>query len=293
MTGAGRHRRRLAATFALTATYLVVEAVAGFLTSSLALLADAGHMLTDVAGLGLALLAIWWAARPPNPRKTYGYYRVEILAAVANAVVLFMISGYILWEAYQRFRNPPVVIAGPMLVVATAGLVINAIGMWLLRAGSGESLNVRGAYLEVVSDALGSVGVIVAAVVVLLTGWHRADPLIAAAIGLFIVPRTWWLLREAVNILLEGTPPHLDVPAIEAAIRAEPGVEAVHDLHVWSLTSGKDALSGHVVVPAGGDGSALVGRLHDVLSERFGIAHTTIQVETAGSRPRSERTETP
>jgi cobalt-zinc-cadmium efflux system protein len=278
-SGSGRHQRRLTGTLLLTGTFLIVETVAGFVTGSLALLADAGHMLTDVGGLVLALVAIWWAAKPPTPEKTYGYYRVEILVAVANAVVLMVLSVFIVWEAYRRFLDPPELLARPMLAVAALGLVINGLGIWLLRGGAQESLNVRGAYLEVIGDALGSLGVIVAAVVVLLTGWRRADPLVAAAIGLFIVPRTWRLLREAVNVLLEGAPPHLDVRAIEQALSAAPGVRTVHDLHVWTLTSGKEAMSGHVVVGADVDGTEVVAPLNDLLRDRFGLGHTTIQVE--------------
>ena len=279
ITGAGRHRRRLAVVLGFTTAFLIVEAVAGVLTGSLALLADAGHMLTDVVGLALALLAIWWAARPPDARKTYGYYRIEVLAAVINGTVLLMIAFFILWEAYRRFLAPPPVAGIPMLVVATAGLIINVIGIGMLRAGAGESLNVRGAYLEVMGDALGSAGVIVAAIVVLVTGWRRADPLIAAGIGVLIVPRTWRLLRDAINVLMEGTPPHLDVAAIQQAMQGDPAVSSVHDLHIWTLTSGRDAMSGHVVLKPGQDGAAAITRLHDLLHRQFGIEHTTIQVE--------------
>ena len=282
-TGAGRHRGRLVGALALTSVFLVAEAVGGWMTGSLALLADAGHMLTDVAGLALALLAIWWAARPPTPRKTYGYYRVEILAAVANAVVLFIISAFILFEAYRRLLDPPDVATGPMLVIAILGLLVNLASMWLLRGGAGESLNVRGAYLEVMGDALGSLGVLAAGFIIRVTGWRVADPIVAAGIGLFIVPRTWALLREGVNVLLEGVPPHIDVAELERTMRTVPGVAGVHDLHVWTLTSGRDAMSGHVIVGAGAATDDLAQRLHDVLHERFGIAHTTIQVERAGT----------
>jgi cobalt-zinc-cadmium efflux system protein len=255
--------------------------VAGALwTGSLALLADAGHMLTDVGGLGLALFATWVAAKPPTPEKTYGYYRVEILAALLNALVLLAISTFILYEAYRRFLSPPTVLGGPMLVVAAAGLIVNLVGMWLLHAGAGESLNLKGAYLEVLSDALGSLGVIVAALVVLTTGWYLVDPILGAAIGLFIVPRTWTLLRQAVNILLEGTPPHVNLSEVEAAMGAVRGVRKVHDLHVWALTSGKYAMSGHVVVDDLAMGNEILRDLHDVLHERFGIEHTTIQIES-------------
>jgi len=281
-TSAGRHTRPLTWTLLLTGGFLVVEVVAGFWTGSLVLLADAGHMLTDVGGLALALFAIWFAAKPPTPGKTYGYYRVEILAALANAVVLLGVSAYILYEAYRRFLAPPPVLGGPMLLVAITGLAINLVGMRLLRSSSSESLNLKGAYLEVLSDALGSIGVIIAALIVLTTGWRLADPLVGAGIGLFIIPRTWGLLRQAVNILLEGTPPHVDLAEVERAMAGIDGVHQVHDLHVWTLTSGKEAMSGHVVVENLTEGDRIIRDLHSLLHDRFGVEHTTIQLE---SRP--------
>lgn len=280
-SAAGRHAKRLAWTLALTGSFLAIEVAAGLWTRSLALLADAGHMVTDVAGLAMALVAIWFAAKPPTPAKTYGYYRVEILAALVNAVVLLVISVFILYEAYRRFLSPPDVLGAPMLVVGAAGLVVNVAGIWLLRAGSAESLNVKGAYFEVLSDALGSIGVMVGAVLVLTTGWRLADPLIAAAIGLFIVPRTWGLLRQAVNILLEATPPHLDIGDIQNAMALIPGVVEVHDLHVWTLTSGKYAMSGHVRVADDAKGAETLRALQTLLHARFDVHHTTIQVEVA------------
>ena len=217
-TPAGKNKRRLTIVFGLTALYLVVEVIGGLLTGSLALLADAGHMLTDVAGLGLALVAIRFAKRPATPERTYGFYRVEILAALANAVVLVGISFYILYEAYQRFRDPPEVQSGMMLLVAFVGLIVNIIGIYLLRSASEESLNMKGAYFEVLSDMLTSIGVIVAGVIMLTTGWYYADPLISAGIGLFILPRTWMLLRDAVGVLLEGTPSDINLAALREAI---------------------------------------------------------------------------
>lgn len=279
-TAAGRHTRALSWTLGLTAGFLLVEVAGALWTRSLALLADAGHMLTDVGGLALALFAIWLASRPPTPERTYGYYRVEILAALGNAIVLLAVSAYILYEASQRFLSPPAVLGGPMLVVALAGLGVNLAGMWLLHKGSGESLNLKGAYLEILSDALGSLGVIAAALIVLTTGWNLADPVIGAAIGLFIIPRTWGLLRQAVNILLEGTPPHVNLGEVETALATVPGVTHVHDLHVWTLTSGKHAMSGHVVVKDLAVGNEILRALHELLHERFGIEHTTIQIES-------------
>jgi len=278
-TATGRHTRALMWTFALTLTFLVMEVIAAVWTGSLALFADAGHMLTDVGGLALALIAAWFATKPPTPAKTYGYYRVEILAALANAVLLLVVSGFILWEAYRRLLSPPEVLAGPMLAVGAVGLVVNLIGIRLLKQGAAESLNIKGAYLEVVSDALGSVGAIVAGAVILTTGWRLVDPLIGAAIGLFILPRTWNLLRRAVNILLEGTPPHLDAQAVEAVIRQVEGVRGVHDLHIWTVTSGRYAMSAHVLVDDLTQSNRVLRELHALLHERFAIDHTTIQIE--------------
>ncbi|MEX2145577.1 MAG: cation diffusion facilitator family transporter [Candidatus Rokuibacteriota bacterium] len=279
-TAAARSRPLLVTTLALTAVFLVVELIAALWTGSLALLADAVHMFTDVGGLGLALFASWVAERPPTPAKTYGYYRAEILAAVVNALILFVVAGGILIEAYQRLRSPAEVLGGPMLVVAVAGLAVNAVCAWLLHRDAAASLNVRAAYLEVLSDAASSVAVIVAAVVVLTTGWTMADPIASGAIALFIVPRTWRLLRQAVNILLEGTPAHLELGEIEEAIIRVSGVRRVHDLHVWTLTSGREAMSAHVVVDDVGQSDRLLEELHALLHARFGIDHTTIQLET-------------
>lgn len=281
-SAAGKNEKQLAIVFALTAFYLAVEVAGGLLTKSLALLADAGHMLTDVAGTGLALLAIRFARRPASPERTYGYYRAEILAALANAVVLIGISAYVLYEAYRRFREPPEVQSGPMILVAVIGLGVNVVSMWLLREGSGESLNMKGAYFEVLSDALTSVGVIAAGVVMWTTGWYYADPLISAGIGLFILPRTWALLRDAVGILLEGTPAGVNMPAVREAVAQVPGVAGVHDLHVWALTSGVNALSVHVVLAADADlGSVLTG-VRERVTSGFPVSHVTIQAEPQG-----------
>src|SRR5213076_267482 len=278
-TAAARSRGRLLTTLGLTAAFLVVEVLGALFTGSLALLADAGHMLTDVGALALALFAIWVAARPPTPAKTYGYYRAEILAALVNALVLLAVAGAILVEAYRRLRAPPDVLGGPMLAVAVVGLAANLGCAWLLHADAGSSLNVRGAYLHVLGDALSSVGV-VAALVVVGTGWALADPLASVAIALIILPRTWGLLLQAVNVLLEGTPTHLDLAEVEAAIVRVDGVRRVHDLHVWTLTSGREAMSAHVVVADVGESDRLLRELHAVLHARFGIDHTTVQLET-------------
>lgn len=281
-SAAGKNKRRLVIVLGLTTAYLIAEVVGGLLTHSLALLADAGHMLTDVAGLGLALLAIRFAERPATPERTYGFYRVEILVALTNAVVLIGISAYILYEAYQRFRNPPEVQSGAMLAVAAVGLVVNIVGIYLLRAASEESLNMKGAYFEVMSDMLTSLGVIVAALVMLTTGWYYADPLISAGIGLFILPRTWLLLRAAVGVLLEGTPTDVNLATLREAIVNVTGVEGVHDLHVWSLTSGVNAMSVHAVLADHALHDEVLAAVRKKVTSEFKIAHATVQVECQG-----------
>lgn len=274
-----KHRGRLIAVLALTASFMVVEAVVGFLTNSLVLIADAGHMLTDVAGLSLALLAIWFAQLPANARKTYGYYRAEILGALANAMLLFAISGYIFYEAVQRFQDPPEVSSVPLLVVASLGLCVNIAGAVMLVGGAKESLNVRGAFLEVAGDLLGSLGAIAAGIIIITTGWRYADPLFAAAVGLFILPRTWNLLRGALDVLFEGTPSHIGMPDVQQTMLGVEGVRSVHDLHVWTVTSGFVALSGHVEVRNNIDGDAVLVSMRSRLHDRFDIDHVTIQVE--------------
>ena len=257
-TAGSRHRRPLLIAFALTATYMVVEFVAGYLFNSLALLSDAAHMGTDVLGLGMALAAITLAQRPATSQRTYGAYRLEVLAALANGILLFVVAGYVLYEAYQRLFDPVEVPGIPLLVVAVIGLVVNLISFRLLTAGSKESINLRGAYLEVLGDLLGSAGVIVAAVIIYTTGWTYADPLIGAAIGLFILPRTWKLTGQALRILMESAPPGLNVDEVKARMLALPGVAGVHDLHIWTVTSGMESATGHIVVAKYAD-------YHDVL----------------------------
>lgn len=277
-----KNRRSLWVVFGLTFTYFLVEVVGGIVTNSLALLADAAHMLTDVGGLGLALFAAWMSSKPATPGRTYGYYRVEILAALTNAVVLFLMSFFILYEAYRRFQEPPEVSSMPMMVVAGVGFIVNVIGILMLRKSSSESLNMKGAYLEVVGDLLGSIGVLVAGVVMLTTGWWYADPLFSVVIGLFILPRTWNLLSDAVGVLLEGTPAGIDLAAIRDAITKVPEVAGVHDLHVWAITSGVNALSAHVVMTAGGDLGRVLTQVHETVTKTFSISHVTVQVEPPG-----------
>jgi cobalt-zinc-cadmium efflux system protein len=281
-SAAGRHKNRLVVVLFMTAAYLVAEVIGGLLTGSLALLADAGHMLTDVAGIGLALLAIQFGERPATPEHTYGYYRLEILAAVANSVVLIGVSLYILWEAYKRFRQPPEVSSGTMLVVALVGLAVNVVSMLMLRRASGESLNMTGAYYEVLSDLLTSVGVIVAALVMITTGWYYADPIISAAIGLFILPRTWKLLKEGIGVLLEGTPSDVSLAAVRESLKQIPGVLDVHDLHVWSLTSGVNACSAHLTIRDASLQSEVLTRARCVLKEKHKLEHLTLELEPPG-----------
>jgi cobalt-zinc-cadmium efflux system protein len=274
-------KRRLTAALALAAAYLVAEVIGGLWSGSLALLADAGHMLTDVGGLGLALLALRFSETPATPERTYGYYRGEILAALANAVVLVLISLYVLYEAYQRFQAPPEVASGTVLIVASIGLVVNVAGILLLRSGARDSLNVKGAYFEVLSDLLSSVAVIAAAGVMWLTGWYYADPIVSAAIGLFILPRTWRLIGEAVGILLEGTPSDVNMTALRGALARLPGVKDVHDLHVWTLTSGYNAMSAHLLM----EDERLLRTIIDgarAVAGEHSIRHVTVQVEPEG-----------
>ena len=281
MSATGRYSRRLLVVVGLTGTYMVVEVVGGLLTGSLALLADAGHMATDVLGVGLALFAVWLGGRPATPQHTYGYYRAEILAALVNSALLLAVSGYILYEAWRRFQAPPEVQSLPMVAVAGVGLVVNLIGVWLLRAGAAESLNVQGAFLEVVSDLLGSLGTIVAGLIMYFTGWWYADPLFSVFIGLFILPRTWALLREAVGVLLEGTPSHVDLADVRATMEGVPGVREVRDLHLWSITSGYLALSAHAVLDGTVPASEAMAGMRSVLKARFRVDHTTIQIDEA------------
>lgn len=281
MEAHANNERALTGALALSLAYLVVEIVGGIATGSLALLADAGHMLTDVGGLALAIVAIRFARRPATVDRTYGYQRAEILAAVVNSVVLLGISAFVLVEAYRRFLHPPEVQSGVMLAVAVVGLMVNALSLRLLKGGAHGSLNVKGAYFEVLSDFVTSIGVIVGAAIMWKTGWFYVDPLISAGIGLFIVPRTWVLLREAVGILLEGTPKDIDMTALREALSAIDGVAGVHDLHVWTITSGVNALSVHIVCRDGLE-ARLLSRVDECAKQHFQIAHTTVQIEPPG-----------
>ena len=272
--------RRLVVVLLLVVGYLIAEVIGGLLTNSLALLADAAHMFTDAAGIGLALLAIWFGGRPATPAKSFGYYRVEIFAAVANAVILFGVAGYILYEAIQRFAAPPEVIGLPMLAVATGGLVVNLVSMRLLHASAQTSLNLRGAYLEVIGDLLGSVAVIVASAVIILTGWTPIDPIASVVIAVLILPRTWSLLREAVDILLQATPRGVDLEEVRRHVRRAQGVADIHDLHAWTLTSGQHVVSLHAVMERDADPASVLDELCACLTDDFDMEHSTIQLET-------------
>ena len=273
-----QQRRNLLIVLLMTGTFMVIEVVGGLLTESLALLADAGHMLTDVAALGLSAFAMWMAARPSTPEKSYGYHRAEILAAVTNAVVLLLLAIWILYEAYRRIFEPLLVLGVPMLLIGCVGLAVNVASMKLLAGESASSLNVRSAYLEVLSDAISSVGVILGGVTIWLTGWFLIDPLLSAGISVFIVWRTWALLTQSVQVLMEGVPTHLDAKEVGQAMAGVPGVKGIHDLHIWTITSGLDALSAHVVVPVGEGRDEVLCRLQQLLQDRFGIDHVTLQI---------------
>jgi cobalt-zinc-cadmium efflux system protein len=266
--------------FVLALAFLVIEAVTAFLAGSLALLSDAAHLLTDAVGIGMALAAIRLADRAGRNRsRTFGLYRLEILAALANSVLLFVVTGYVLVEAVLRLDSEPSVEAGPMLVVAVLGLVVNVVSVALLRSGSGRSLNVEGVYLDVLADSVASLGVIVAGVVILATDWEPIDAIVAIAIGAWIVPRAWRLAASALRILIQAAPVGFNVDRLQTDLAAVPGVVDVHDLHVWTLTSEMDVASAHLMVAAGTDAHGVLDRARDVLRRRYDIAHATLQVE--------------
>jgi cobalt-zinc-cadmium efflux system protein len=273
--------RALAIALAITVVFLVVEVIGGLVTDSLALLADAGHMLTDVAALALALVASWLAQKPATPEKSFGYLRAEILAAAFNAAALIVVSLYIFWEAIQRLQDPPEIQSGLMLAVAVAGLAANGASAWVLTRGGGHqhSLNTRGALLHVIGDMLGSVGAILAALIMIATGWYKADPILSAFIGALILWNAYRLLREAVDVLMESTPANVDTAALRQAMEATPGVAGVHDLHVWTVTSGLDAMSSHVEVEPDCHWEELLVSLTIAARDEFGIAHVTLQPE--------------
>jgi cobalt-zinc-cadmium efflux system protein len=284
VSAGARYKGRLTAALVVLAAFMVVEVVAAFATDSLALLSDAGHMLTDVLGLGMALAAIQLAAGGRRGHRTFGLYRLEILAALANAVLLLAVAAWVFVEAVRRFDDPPEVLTGWLLVAAVAGLGANIVAFALLREGAKESINVEGAYLEVVADTVGSIAVIAAGVTIALTGWDWVDPVAGVALALFIVPRTLRLGARAVRILVQAAPPGTDMDAIEADLSAVDGVVDVHDLHLWTLTSDMEVASAHLMVRLGTDHHAVLDAAQAVLRQRYGIGHATLQVEPEDHR---------
>lgn len=277
------HERKLWMALGLTGSFMIAEVIGAFVTGSLALLSDAAHMMTDALALAISLVAIQIGKRAADRKRTFGYARFEILAAAFNAILLFVVAFYILYEAWQRLSAPAEIQSTGMLVIAVLGLIVNLISMRLLATASGESLNVKGAYLEVWSDMLGSLGVIIAALVIMFTGWGWVDSVVAAAIGFWVLPRTWTLLRESMNVLLQGVPDGLDIDQVEQAIRAIDGVTDIHDLHLWALTSGKNVMSAHLVADLGRRSEQqILSEVTELMHERFEISHVTVQVEQAG-----------
>jgi cobalt-zinc-cadmium efflux system protein len=281
------YARELAAVrtaLAITAVLCLVELIGGYLTNSLALMTDAAHMFTDVTALGLSLFALWMCERPASGTKTFGYYRAEILAALLNGIALCVIVVFIIAEAWRRLHDPPAVAGGGMLALAGAGLLVNLFVAFRLREHREHSLNLRGAYLHVMSDLLGSVGAVLAGAIILATGWNAADPLASALIAGLILFSSWALVREAVDVLMEAVPAHIDVEALRRSLECVPGTDEVHDLHVWSLTTGRYALSAHAVVAANhADADAILAAMADVCAD-FDIDHVTIQIERESRR---------
>lgn len=279
-----KNRARLGITLVLTLVYMLAEVIGGYLADSLALMADAGHMLSDAAALALSLFAIWIAQRPATPRHSYGFYRAEILAALANGVTLVVISLVIFKEAYERLDEPHKVEGPLMMGIAVGGLVVNVIGMALLYSGRSESLNIRGAWLHLLTDALGSVAALGAGALVWLFGWEWADPVASILIAILVIYSSWDLLKESVAILMQSSPARLNMVEVEQALAGAPGVCSVHDLHVWTLTGGMESLSAHVVLRDGHSQSEALAELRRLVHNQFGIDHITIQIEPNDNR---------
>lgn len=278
------HRKKLIIVLVVTATVMVAQVIGAFISGSLALLADAGHMLTDATGVLIALIAITLASRPTTDSRTWGLLRAEILAALVNALILGAVGIYVIVTAILRWNHPPDIATTPMLIAATAGFVANAISLKVLHGTHEESVNMRGAYLEVLGDLVGSIGVIMAGVIIATTGYQRADIFASLAIGLFILPRAWSLLSEVVHILLEATPKGLDLAEVREHLRSVDGVVDVHDLHAWTITSGMPALTAHVVVEDeyADDWGTVLDEVRECLADHFDLAHTTVQLEPIG-----------
>ncbi|MFI6596773.1 cation diffusion facilitator family transporter [Nonomuraea sp. NPDC050536] len=282
-SAAARYRGRLVVVACITAVVLVSQIAGGIMANSLALVSDALHSATDVTGVLMALIAAHLAVRPATDRRTFGYYRLEILAAMVNAVLMFGVAIWIFTQAWERFFRPPAVAGGLVLVVALIGLAVNAVSMVLLHRGQRESAAVRGAYLEVLGDLLGSLAVVAAAAGIRLTGWYVIDPIASVIVAVMILPRAWRLLREAIDVLLEATPKGMDLSTVREHLLARPGVAGVHDLHAWTLTSGLPVLTAHVVLEDGqADGARLLEELHECLRGHFDVEHSTIQLEPPG-----------
>jgi cobalt-zinc-cadmium efflux system protein len=264
----------------LISSYIVVEVISGLLTGSLALIADAGHMLTDAGGLTLALFAINFSSKPATPQRTYGFYRIEILAALANSAVLILVSVYIIYDAYERIIEPPQIKGTALIIVGTIGLVVNLVGMKILKGHANENLNIEGAYLEVLKDTLGSVGVIVVGVITSISEFYLVDPIISIGLAFYMLPRIWSLMKKSINILMEGVPINISYEEVKKAILQIKGVTGVFDIHIWTITSGMDAITAHVVVSDPSKSQIILKEISSMLEKRFKITHTTIQIET-------------
>jgi cobalt-zinc-cadmium efflux system protein len=288
-SASGQYRSRLLAALLIGASFMLLELLVGLFTSSLALLSDAAHMLTDVVGVAMALAAVTIARRAkPRPGRTFGLYRAEVLAALGNAVLLFGVAGYVIYEAIRRLAEPPLVPGVPVMLAAAAGLVANVASLLLLRKGAEESLNLRGAYLEVLADTIGSVGVLLSGAVTLLTGWAYADPIIGVAIGVWVLPRTAMLAKRALRILFQHAPHGVDVDEMTDRLTELPGVTEIHDLHVWTLTSGMEVASAHITLTADAEPAEVLAASQHVLRERYGISHATLQVEPRSAAERCQ-----
>jgi cobalt-zinc-cadmium efflux system protein len=264
----------------LISSYIVVEIISGLLTGSLALIADAGHMLADAGGLTLALFAINFSSKPATPQRTYGFYRIEILAALANSAVLILVSIYIIYDAYERIIEPPQIKGTALIIVGSIGLVVNLVGIIILKGHAKENLNIEGAYLEVLKDTLGSIGVVVVGVVTSISEFYLVDPIISVGLAFYILPRTWSLMKKSINILMEGVPINISYEEVKKAILQIKGVTGVFDIHIWAITSGMDAITAHVVVSDPSKSQTILKEISSMLEKRFKITHTTIQIET-------------
>ncbi len=264
----------------LISSYIVVEFISGLLTGSLALIADAGHMLADAGGLTLALFAINFSTKPATPQRTYGFYRIEILAALANSAVLILVSVYIIYDAYERIIEPPQIKGTALIIVGTIGLVVNLVGMYILKGHASGNLNIEGAYLEVLKDTLGSVGVVVVGVITSISEFYLIDPIISVGLAFYILPRTWSLMKKSINILMEGVPINISYEEVKKAILQIKGVTGIFEMHIWTITSGMDAITAHVVVSDPSKSQTILKAISSMLENRFKITHTTIQIET-------------